>query len=732
MKVIFAWLLAAILLVHDTTSGQVPPVLTLSGGSLSEAADSYQRLHHSQTLFNRDSGSGQFCSRKMRIWPPFPLEKSLVTENPRTVKCKDGTTTVVEWGIETCAEPEVFAASDVSQETIDLTLEWYKVATEAWGNYGPVEVYIVGNDVEAAKGLEEVYCNHHKSLDTNWNEKWDCANENYQIFSNYVTDGGAAVSTFKRTYLEYDFLTLIMSAKYPGPEEEDYKPVVLHEYFHVYQHAHISDECGSDSREICGRDGKNGGKDNPWFAEGGAEFMAQALYSRQPGVREGYLKERMTWKLEDSLDPYKTQNKRLEELTYDDRVNVYDIGAWFVAYLIHKEGEDKFLVDFYSVLDDLGFEDAFLASFGKSRKEYVDEFDEFLDRPKSEILQIFDETGLIVENKVSDKDSGGEDDAGGTDLALVVPDMEILTEHPTECMNTVFDKFINVFGVYAVAPEEAPSELFLHTANVLAQYIDNDEDGVPDDSNVLSHLVNNNYVVPVWSTADRTDFWEQVRGTYCEDNVGMAASMYYDDDEWAMGGIKNARTWDVNLEEVWHVVSVGWYAAYPEYFGDATSDTNEATSSKLTDAMDAARGGQFVTTPTEYPEDAWYSYKDPSCDYVCQVHEYFYWILMANLDALDPSITPKCERSADEWNVCTREQLQQTDVLAFSLLNDDNFALPKHIPDGSYRSDGGDAVALPSGEVGPMGLDLDTTFGDQVLRQTPENPVAGDKIEVEV
>ncbi|MBE83002.1 MAG: hypothetical protein CME21_10600, partial [Gemmatimonadetes bacterium] len=33
-----------------------------------------------------------------------------------------------------------------------------------------------------------------------------------------------------------------------------------------------------------------------------------------------------------------------------------------------------------------------------------------------------------------------------------------------------------------------------------------------------------------------------------------------------------------------------------------------------------------------------------------------------------------------------------------------------------------DAVALPSGEVGPMGLDLDTTFGDQGLRQTPENP----------
>ena len=54
--------------------------------------------------------------------------------------------------------------------------------------------------------------------------------------------------------------------------------------------------------------------------------------------------------------------------------------------------------------------------------------------------------------------------------------------------------------------------------------------------------------------------------------------------------------------------------------------------------------------------------------------------------------------------------------------------------DGEGEDEGGDGdtVALPSGEVGPMGLDLDPTFGDQGLRQTPENPVSGDKIEVEI
>ena len=50
-------------------------------------------------------------------------------------------------------------------------------------------------------------------------------------FYNYVNDGGAAVSTYRRDYFNYHFLTMTMSSKYPGPEEDDYKPVTLHEFF---------------------------------------------------------------------------------------------------------------------------------------------------------------------------------------------------------------------------------------------------------------------------------------------------------------------------------------------------------------------------------------------------------------------------------------------------------------------------------------------------------------------
>ena len=305
------------------------------------------------------------------------------TEEP----CVDNETTVVEWGVATCVAPDVFAASDVSQATIELTLEWYGLGSESWGNYGPVEIYIIGQDRDAARALEEDYCTRHKALDPSWREEWDCANQNYEIFTHYTSDGGAAVSTLKRNYLDYDFMMLIVSAKYPGPEEEDYKPVVLHETFHIYQHAHISDECSGDSREDCGRDDKNGGKDKPWFAEGGAEFMAQSLYAKQPGVRENYLREIMERKL-NTLDAYHAQDTRLEDLTYSDPVNAYDIGTWFIAYLIHHEGEETFRVDFYRDLDTLGFDAAFEQHFGKTPRAYVDEFDLFSNQPREELLAI--------------------------------------------------------------------------------------------------------------------------------------------------------------------------------------------------------------------------------------------------------------------------------------------------------------------------------------------------------
>ena len=303
------------------------------------------------------------------------------------VVCPDGTNETIRWGRITCATPSVFWASDVPEEQVNLTLDWYNVAVAEWGNYGPVELFIVGNDHDAAVALEDVYCERHIALDSNWDEEYDCANENFQIFTHYVEEGGAAIATQKRADLDYDFMMMIMSSRSPGPASPDYKIMALHEYFHIFQLSHTSDDCETDG-SVCLRDVQLGGAQNPWFVEGGAEFMAQKLYSTQEGVGENHLANAMRDKLDRSLEWYTSQNTSLDQLTYADH-GVYDIGSWFIAYLVANEGEEAFVNGFHDDVDELGFDGAFEANFNATRSEYLAEFETFIHQPIDDIMSLF-------------------------------------------------------------------------------------------------------------------------------------------------------------------------------------------------------------------------------------------------------------------------------------------------------------------------------------------------------
>ena len=294
---------------------------------------------------------------------------------------------------------KVYAASDVSQETVDLTVEWVNKAIQLWGSYGPLEIWIVGNTVDGAKGLDEIWCDIRVEKDPTWNTEWDCLNgdpydsgDGWSPFFRYPTDGGAAVSGYIRADLGYYFNALIMSSKYPGPEEEDYKTVTLHEYFHVYQAGHIFQpdiDDGDGDWRTSNRNYISAGDyvQKPWMSEGGAEYMAQYWYSMESGVRPGYLKEIMEWKAS-TIPDYLADGRSLREIGYDAPYQVYDIATWWIAYLVHKTSEETFRVDFYADLEPLGFEAAFEKHFKKSANSMLQEFDEWLSQPVSTLLEI--------------------------------------------------------------------------------------------------------------------------------------------------------------------------------------------------------------------------------------------------------------------------------------------------------------------------------------------------------
>ena len=100
---------------------------------------------------------------------------------------------------------------------------------------------------------------------------------------------------------------------------------------------------------------------------------------------------------------------------------------------------------------------------------------------------------------------------------------EILDKHPDfECLSIELNKFINIFGVYVISHDSIPEEFMMHTANILAEYIDNDLDGIPDDMNVINSLTENNYVVPVWTEESRNKHFSSQSGTPCEEKSAYA------------------------------------------------------------------------------------------------------------------------------------------------------------------------------------------------------------------
>ena len=56
--------------------------------------------------------------------------------------------------------------------------------------------------------------------------------------------------------------------------------------------------------------------------------------------------------------------------------------------------------------------------------------------------------------------------------------------------STWFSKYVGVFGVIVLGAPDTPDADILHAAGVLAQYLDNDEDGSPDNPLVVEMMRN--------------------------------------------------------------------------------------------------------------------------------------------------------------------------------------------------------------------------------------------------
>lgn len=238
-----------------------------------------------------------------------------------------------------------------------------------------------------------------------------------------------------------------------------------------------------------------------------------------------------------------------------------------------------------------------------------------------------------------------------------------------------FSKYINIFGVHMYATTSTADSKVIHAANVLAQYIDNDEDGFADNQAALDSLLNYHPSLVMFSTENQAEnFFDDPPETAIDmfDNGRLIAQDLYGSETIPPG---TGTRFDASLEEVWHLVTNGYMLAYPDVFGDAAG-------SIIADNMDLARGGHFTSVPNSYPDDAWYHYDDWTCDYECMIFEYFYWALTTLLGA--QSDEERCHDISIEWELCTPDALKSVDPGMYSLLTDPQYNLPTVLPDGSY------------------------------------------------
>jgi hypothetical protein len=249
-------------------------------------------------------------------------------------------------------------------------------------------------------------------------------------------------------------------------------------------------------------------------------------------------------------------------------------------------------------------------------------------------------------------------------ISPLVPEVEIF--YP------VFTQYVNVWGVHIIATPSTAEEKILHAANVMAQYLDNDEDGLPDDSRVIKALVRHKSILIMTATEAElegiVDHFEQL------ENIDKILTFNMQD----LYGSETApeQGFDASLEEVHHLLlNYGWAEVFPSQLG-------QEKGSAIAKAMDIARGGEFDSVPSEYPEEAWYTYNDRTCDYVCMITEYTYW---AHTSLLGGQVGRQFE-IGQEWRLETPEKVRTGDVLVIEILENSELLLPTVLPDGRYQN----------------------------------------------
>ena len=318
-----------------------------------------------------------------------------------------------------------FIASTVSNEHEEMLKEWvlraerlyFSRSTAIVDNLYPIYIVQLDRDnAQSAFELEKIFCQfledeHKKPFRWDGYDASRCADnewsqEEYERDGFFVQPNGDVAGSAIMSIRQRDGYSLFLSRTHDLPEHASSMGfVTLHEMFHIFQNSHITSTDDYDEQRIINgrKSGDNPDHDVPWWHEGVTVYFSYIDYARETND-PSWFKDEMECTLfcdkdrygnKSRLQVYRESGIKLNNIRYDENPEPidsqigYEVGAWFVAYLVEEHGEEK-VINIYSLLDEYGFEEAFIMQFGKDYRSYLDEFDKFLDLPKENILNILE------------------------------------------------------------------------------------------------------------------------------------------------------------------------------------------------------------------------------------------------------------------------------------------------------------------------------------------------------
>ena len=297
------------------------------------------------------------------------------------------------WDKPTLVQPKIIAASDVPKVIKDAVKEGLDLAIDRMGNYGPLKIYIIGNDDSVIEPIIKDFCNWSKNKSYGFKRCSEDQGEAMREMA-YIFPGGNGFASHG-WYLQKPTQTFVLNP-YAGYSNEflaltnnqelkQDKVVTAHEYFHIYQNAHIVfRDRGDRSKSVYALP--------RWIEESHAVYFSWVL-----GNENGWID--INNRIRELINSISSFRKRVPGMTILDiesesgtkRVKDYCgelcIGKLQYEYallatiiLAQKTSDDAVFIDFYKNHKDIGWIAAFEKTFNMSVDDFYLELEEFLNK----------------------------------------------------------------------------------------------------------------------------------------------------------------------------------------------------------------------------------------------------------------------------------------------------------------------------------------------------------------